>query len=579
MEFEADDKVIGKVLFEKDSLFFIPRYQRPYTWGHDQLSEFWNDIQDAKESYFVGSMIISLENVNEKNKRKEIIDGQQRILTITLIAAVLRDFAKSLKDMSTAQSIQNDCISVQGFLGKNVEHRIICGESTQDYFKNNIQNFESKLFEEGSLPKKKEYKQIYNNYKYLQKEVEKILNGYETTEKKIVKIKDILHKLNLIKIVLISIKNEGDAYEIFETVNAKGSPLGPVDMIKNLVLSKLTQGKNGIDEAKITWDAVENHITNTNFGDLQRFMRTFWISKYSFSTNNALYKKVKGLFQSNVDEYYKFLNEMENSAKIYNNILNAYEESFPGNYSNAIIKSLKSFSLMNITQCQPLLISIFRNKDNISEKQIKNSLKDLENFSFIYSAISNEPTNTVYKLFSDYAIDLENTRDIPRKDREKKISKILENLKKDLKKKLPSKALFLEKFLELNYQNKTRKLISYILENIEYKTTKYDDIRLNFPEINIDHIFPQAPDEKNEKNEKILEKVHNIGNLTLLHKKLNGELQNKLPLKKIDEYKKSRLNMAKEVALIIEKNKKWEISEIENRAKILAEKAFDIWSF
>jgi uncharacterized protein with ParB-like and HNH nuclease domain len=95
MFFEAKDEKIQDALFES-YIFKIPRYQRPYSWTEDEITELWNDINDEENSYFLGSFIFNHETL-DKEGFIEIVDGQQRILTITTFIAAIRDLAKTFE--------------------------------------------------------------------------------------------------------------------------------------------------------------------------------------------------------------------------------------------------------------------------------------------------------------------------------------------------------------------------------------------------------------------------------------------------------------------------------------------------
>lgn len=578
MEFKSQDKSIGNILFEAGSLFQIPRYQRPYAWEEDQISEFWSDVNESDDSYFFGTIILNNESLKENENRKEIIDGQQRILTITILAAVLRDWANSLKDKSTAESIQRDCISVKGFLGDTQEYRVLCGESTSKYFEENIQNDKSEIFLNDSSPKRKEHKRIYRNYRYLKEQVEKILENIPSTENKIKEIKKILHKINSLRVVLIEIQSGGDAYEIFETVNAKGEPLGPVDMIKNLVLSHLRKEGDKVDKSKETWSHIEDIVGD----EMPKLLRYYWLSKYSFSTNKRLYKTIKKEFKKEKSKYSEFLNELEETSKIYKKILDADEEDFPeSKYAKYISSSLRAMNdAMNVSQCYPFLISLLRNSD-CNNREVRKIFKDIEKFSFLYFAISKLPSNTIYTLFSDYGILLEKEvqRAKTKKDKEKKIMEIGDKLIEKLRKLKPSKDTFIEKFIELKYAGNSTKIIRYTLSVIEDNKSNFSEFSINFPEVNIEHIYPQDPAEGFNDNKDLKWMVNNIGNLTLLSKKLNSKAANKKPHDKLKEFKESEIIMTKEIVKILEKNKDWGVKEIEKRARKLGEEAYKIFNF
>lgn len=131
MKFQANDKKIKEVLFSHSIKFRIPRYQRPYSWGIDQINEFWNDLNNEKETYFLGGFIFNYES--EKEGFVDVIDGQQRILTITIFEAVLRDICNQFsKELS--ESIHTYAIAFKDSYTLNYSYRIEVGDSTKDYF-------------------------------------------------------------------------------------------------------------------------------------------------------------------------------------------------------------------------------------------------------------------------------------------------------------------------------------------------------------------------------------------------------------------------------------------------------------
>src|SRR3989337_2401003 len=124
VEFQARDSTVKDVLLSTN-MFQVPRYQRPYTWDSDQVSEFWDDIISSDHSPFIGSIILNYETI-AKSGYIDIIDGQQRLLTITIFIAVLRDIAKSV-DARTAERYQRQDIAMEDRSG-NETYRIIAGD-------------------------------------------------------------------------------------------------------------------------------------------------------------------------------------------------------------------------------------------------------------------------------------------------------------------------------------------------------------------------------------------------------------------------------------------------------------------
>src|SRR3989339_2210544 len=93
IKFDAEDKTLTDILMGKEK-YRIPRYQRPYSWTIDEVSDLWNDLKE-KESVFLGSFVFNYEKYNEDGF-VEVIDGQQRLITLTILMAVLRDLYRDL---------------------------------------------------------------------------------------------------------------------------------------------------------------------------------------------------------------------------------------------------------------------------------------------------------------------------------------------------------------------------------------------------------------------------------------------------------------------------------------------------
>ena len=103
LKFDAEDKALSYILNGEEK-YKIPRYQRPYSWTTDEVSDLWDDLNE-NESVFLGSFVFNYENY-EKENFVEVIDGQQRLITLTILIAVLRDIYKELGEDRKANKTQ-----------------------------------------------------------------------------------------------------------------------------------------------------------------------------------------------------------------------------------------------------------------------------------------------------------------------------------------------------------------------------------------------------------------------------------------------------------------------------------------
>ena len=249
-KFDAHNTTIWEMLFGR-SFFKIPDYQRPYSWWVDEATEFWEDLQDSDKwySYFFWSFVFNRQK--QWSDRIEVIDWQQRILTITIFLAVLRDIYTERWWFKEYTFIQSTCISTASPFSNSDEdtsYRIIPWESTRRYF--------SKIQDEGKIkdaePNTKEEKSIKKVYDYFKKKVEEWMKYCEEKGKD---VDDYLHNLfnllNNAECIEIIVNWEDIAYNIFETVNARWADLTVWDLVKNILFKHFNKIKK--NKKYTTW--------------------------------------------------------------------------------------------------------------------------------------------------------------------------------------------------------------------------------------------------------------------------------------------------------------------------------------
>jgi len=213
MTFDAKDKKLSEVLFAHRK-FCVPRYQRPYTWSIEEISEFWEDLILSKEPYFLGSFIFNSE-LEESTGFVDIIDGQQRLLSITIFISVLRDLAKSI-DGETANRYQIQDIAILERSGKET-YRILPADPLKDYFGKYVQSGKENIM--NSEPATIEELRVKENYEYFAEKVKSELSRFKNNEAKIDALNKLRQKVSDLIVIDVGITREEDAYEIFETTN------------------------------------------------------------------------------------------------------------------------------------------------------------------------------------------------------------------------------------------------------------------------------------------------------------------------------------------------------------------------
>lgn len=582
---ESSLRKLEEIIFGASTIKLkIPKFQRPYKWESQQIDEFWDDISKEVPSLFLGPVIINCQYENSiginEAPRLEVVDGQQRLITATILAAVIRDLFLEEGESALAQKIQDRYIAFVNDDDDDLGFRLTTGLSTSEFFETHIQASGGNI--ESSQPDTKEHKRLKSNYQLLKKKLKAEFSPTWQPEKKKKFLSSIRDKLKSLMVIEIRISNDSEAYEIFERINNYGVDLSLADLLKNHILKKTTSS----DDAFETWYELEKTIRDAGV-EMKKFIRYHWLSKYGFRTEKELYNTLKGA----ITNYDSFLTEISASGELYSKLLTAesksdFEECNVG--SNSIAKSLfeisKASRFMSVSQDKVFYLAIARlSMEGRLLVNPKKTLQFIEAFIFKYFAVCNQPANRVERLFSKYAVELQKECFSANTDQNKKanINRIYSHLKSDLVALIPPEEFFFEKFQEVKYANaaKNRMFLKYILGKYENHLSQNRELILNFESINLEHFLPQKPENWNLSRSEIKPYVHNIGNLVMIDSGINISMGNKSLSEKLPLISESALEMNRElIALINRTEGKWDENTIRARNSQIADVAYNsIW--
>jgi uncharacterized protein with ParB-like and HNH nuclease domain len=538
--------------------FVIPVYQRTYKWTRIHCGQLLHDIQNVKnpnsKNHFIGSIVyISDQNtLATQVKPLTIIDGQQRLTTISLLLIAIRDYLEKFNNPNLP--IQSD--EIQQYL-------VNTHSKPNEYIKLQLTRQDKEIFD--ALVKKEkidvEYHSILNNYQYFldflksgQYDIESIYNG-----------------IARLIIVEVSLDREYDDPQlIFESLNSTGEKLTEADLIRNFILMDL----NASFQQKIYeqyWHRIEQKLSEEN-GELSNFIRDYLTYKNKNIPKKAsVYNEFKKHF---LQKYSRKQDDIETLMKDLLLFSTYYERILKQNERDEEINScLRDLDSIDIKVINPLLLGLYYDYEHnlLTQKEFIRILILIESY-LIRRVICGYPTQGLNKVFLSLIKDI---------DRNNYLESFERNLaKKSGTHRFPNNDEFKKSFIVkdiYNLSNKNRKYILYKLENHNSKE------RLDIDsEITIEHIMPQS--------KKLSEKwinalgenwreihntyLHTIGNLTLSG--YNKNMSNKFFTEKRDMEKgfkdsTARLNQGlKELST-------WNESEIIKRAESLftiAEKAW-----
>ena len=543
----------------QSAFYKIPRFQRPYSWDKGNIEDFWADVvMSDKAGHFIGSMVFYS---GKGAQDLFVVDGQQRLTTITIFLAALRDTLTEVGETARAKGIQ-------GFVERpdiNAENRyVLLTETSYPYLQEYVQKQGAA---ELDLTPSDEEKGIQNAYQFaragFKAVVDEIRGGTKSVEQKKRAIKKRLEEfrdaLLSLDVIVIQLASEDDAYIVFETLNTRGKDLEPKDLIKNL-LTKLVPAKSAdVDSAKMKWNGMIQSLSESAANlDASTYLHHYWLSYFDYTPERTLFEKVKRqVKKANAPE---FLSGIVKGVDTYRRIFEP--ENFSWKKEEGLLRnSLAALNIFKVRQPTPLVLAVLRAYfgAKISLKQARETIAAIERFHFMYTAVAGQSSSGgVSKMYAAAA------RDLSSESNEQKRATHLQEFKAKLKSRLPDKQTFKAGFSELRFsQSETRDkaLIQYILGKIDGHLRK--DATVDYSKMTIEHLAPQNPP-AGTATPKLFA---TLGNLVFVSEDLNGKLKNK----SFADKKTMMTNAGVPVDDIIKNANQWGDSEIKARTEALAD--------
>lgn len=502
MEFKAVPRTIADTLDLKRK-YVIPRFQREYSWENDELQELWDDLLDCftvnngklfPNEYFIGTLVLVGDDDDNMNIERQVVDGQQRLMTITIAFSVIRKLFLAEKEETLANKVYS---YILGEDADGVEYAKLVTETPKPYFQMKIQRREQ---DEDITPKTDEEKRILNAYNYFERKlsskniIQEIKKRYLIDDNKL----DYIELLKLFrdqilhcKVIYVTVKCFDDAYAIFEVLNAKGKDLSPIDIIKNSLFSILDETEP-VDFAEESWKKIKGKTVGKC--DIQTFYRHYWLSKYGYSTVKKLVKEFNDKVEKNQSEYAVFLKELVKASEDYYKIVYPNKNDWSQPEEIDIYYALEAYDIFDVTQVRIFLLALFdvKRKKKISHKQFVKIIKFLEQYHFAFNAICSMRPSGLERRYSSYARKLRMCKD--KNETKKCIDELIDTLKDGL----PAEEIFVSNFVNVRYTSdfsKDKKLVQYIITKYEFYNMNTNEVQpLSFT---IEHIMPESIKIKN----------------------------------------------------------------------------------
>ncbi len=515
----------------------IPAYQRDYVWTKRAVEDLWDDLISHykrfssnenlinPEGYFLGAMVVVK---NESNSNFEVVDGQQRLTSLSTLITVLLDSLKNFDIrepfLSGYEQVARSCLG--RFLGGEYKSNLTFSDTDVASFfldsclthqtKDDKETYWSSTWCSAKLARKNST--IYRIHEAINCGYERLfafVDECADPERKRERLSSFFRLATECVIVLrITAHSHSNAYAIFESLNNRGVRLSQADLIKNELLK--VSPPNELDEIIENWGDARQNVDSTEVISLPEFLHFSYLSRHGKVKANDLFENVKSLLASGGGIALTYSRTLLQDSEA----LEALTTNFSSGWTNSTLHMLKDImNVLGVKLCYPFLISVYRTHSE-NKDAFEAHVRLVMNFSFRYLKVMDGSIESLSNAISEAAALVN-------------IGKPLADVAIPFKTLAPD-SLFQERFETASFSN--TKLAYFSVYYIE-KALMQGSVPVDHgKEQNLEHIMPRTPtavhwpkalSEKNTNPELFKDYLWRVGNLLPLPEAINKSLKNK----------------------------------------------------
>lgn len=544
-----------------ENSYFVPPYQRAYSWSEEQWDDLWCEIlalrEDPEATHYLGALIVEATG----NDRFVVIDGQQRLATLSVLAlaiiARLLQLANDGTDADTnrvwARRLRDRFIGEKHPASISEASRLSLTETDDFFYRNYLVQLQSP-----PLPRamSRSNRLLQDCFHYFGDRLREIEDLRDSGEALLDLMMETVAKQCLF--VVIQVETDRDAYAVFETMNARGVKLTTADLLKNSLFSKCPtpQDRELLDHR---WRQLMATVTPERFGE---FVRSHLLTDRREVPRSRLFHLVNEQVRDPL-EVLGLVARLEKRAEFFAALFDPnHEEWRDGKEARRCIADLRRFGVRQFT---PLL---FTAREKLSRADFVRVLRLLVVVGFRHRVVSGLNPNHLEATAAAAARAIgEGVAETPAA-----VHRLLESVYVDDRKMQQDFSV-----LRLTTRGRERNLARYVLARLEADAAG----RAVDPDSDpgtVEHVLPENPGDESweEFPEGRREAfVYRVGNLTLLERRANRDLANRPYPDKVEAYGKSDYALTRQVAEIAPGA--WTPEQLDKRQRRLAERAVQIW--
>lgn len=551
-------KLIGNGL-----TYSIPRFQRDYSWTDEEWEDLWADIlgtiQDGGEpAHYMGYLVLQ----SKDEKSFDVIDGQQRLTTLSLIAlSVLKNLNRLVDEGKNPDQNKQRLEQIRNTYIGYLDPVTLVTRSKLTLNRYNDSYFQTYLVPLGHLPVRgfRASEHILRKaFEWFDKRVRDYAKKCGGDEG--VALASLVETMSdRLFFTVISVADELNAYKVFETLNARGVRLSSTDLLKNYLFSVLHKQNEHPNEMKALEDRWESMVSRLGSESFPDFLRSHWNSRKTFARQSDLFKTIRGKVADRA-AVFELLRGMEEDMDTYLALTNP-----DASHWNSTLKGYAQLlRLFRVRQPFSLILAAHR---ALPDEQFAAVLRACVMIAFRYNVIGNLPTNEQERTY--YAA----AQKLNQGDSASSLQ-VLESLQEIYPKDDAFKAIFAEKIIRTT-DSRNNRIVRYILCELERQHSGQDN-DFESDTFTVEHVLPQNPETGWEQftDEDVEAMVYRIGNMALLAKGENKDIGNAGYAIKRPVLQASGFGLTKKLG---DENADWIPDRIAARQKLLAKLATAIW--
>ena len=543
-------------LIGNGKIYRVPHFQRDYSWNEENWEDLWGDIlglhSNNDSSHYMGAIVLQSSSISDKEFT--IIDGQQRLVTLSIIAIAVIDKIQKLvekeeqkeSNQERQEILKRTYLSDKDPRSLRYSSKIILNENNNDFYQSNLINLRKPL-NVRSLSKSDQL--LWQAFQYFSNNLEGMEGIVQSGEGLAKFLTDTIAQQLLF--IQINVEDELNAYTVFETLNARFVELSSTDLLKNYLFS-LFQGPDDLREAQRQWKRLINTVQMEKFPE---FLRFYLSIKQSRVRRERLFKSVRQSVKIG-QQAFELLDQLENYSSLFIALSNPFDEFWRDAPENRTY--IRELELFRVKQAYPALFAAY---EKFTGEDFTRLLKLVCIISFRYTIVSSLNPNELESLYNKLAISISNGQvTSPRQ--------VFDHLRSVY----VSDQKFLRDFslLSISTRGQKKKLARYILWKLEGDSPLVDE-----DSFSIEHILPESPSIhwlQNFNEAQIEEMTYRIGNLTTLEPALNRKIGNEFYPIKRETYQKSIYKLTQGIL-----SEEWTPNTLNIRQRNLARQAVNIW--